>query len=131
MNTETQKKMCEFINLAGGLVGAAAKQASDQDEIRKKIAGQIPKVVEALVKNKRLDASLSKDAEALLADHSQTLDMLARTAAHRTDDELALGKPIEKKASVHGNQDNPWCGDRRGTGQRESDRLLAERFGIK
>jgi len=108
---------------------AATKQASDD-----KVRGMIPDVVEALVKNQRLPGHLREKAASLLADPAKALEILINTANHRNQAEAGqMGTPsggTQKKAHVRGSLNSPYVGGRV-TEERDSDRILFERLGLR
>lgn len=130
MTPETQKKTVQFIKLASQMLEALYKRAAEQDAREQKVAAQIPATVDALVQNGRLPEADREKAASVLKDPVSVLDVLARTAKHRTVEELThLGSVDNGRAKSAGHNGN-YLGSKI-PAERESDKAWFASLGIR
>lgn len=131
MNIETQKKILAYVKLSAALVDALGKQAAAREAEARKAAAAVPATVEALIKHKRIDADDRDEAVTVLRDHAMALEVLQKTAAHRSPDEIAhLGKADNQvKQAAEYDSTHPYVGAKTSR-MRESDRKWFERLGV-
>jgi len=128
-NGLNQQKVLDYIKRSGTLIAEAEKRAAAFAEKQASVQSKIEPAVEALIANGRIPEELRAKAAQSCADHAKTLEILASVAAHRSDAELAhLGAPV-KTASAK--QMNAAFVGADPDDERESDRVLFERFGIR
>ena len=138
MSVAIYEKMVEQIQLADVIAQRAEKLAAAKEATDKKVADLVPQVVDALVKNHRIpdDARTREKCASLLGDHVHALEILANTAKHRNAEEAShmgtsTGNGTQKKASApRGGLDSPFVGGKT-TDERDSDRILFERLGLR
>lgn len=130
------RDMVEYVQLSDAIATVVQKQASDKSAQDTKVNEMIPQVVEALIKNDRLPERLRKEASDLLRDPVKALGVLLNTANHKNASEVAsMGEQTGTKKSasakpVRGSMNSPYVGGRT-TEERDSDRVLFERLGLR
>jgi hypothetical protein len=127
MSPNTQAKVLNYIRLSADVLNALSKQAGSKSADDAKLALVIPGVVDALVKNKRIDETERVKAAEVLMDHGKALEVLKNTAAHRGTDDVRMGQPAGvKQAAAYSSTTNPHVG----SSHEESDRVWFDRLGI-
>lgn len=127
-----QEKVLAYIECTGAALEKAEKEASSRATLEEKVADLIPGVVEKLLANGRIKPHQKEAAADLLRDPVKALEILAKTAEHRNDEEIArLGSQVEttKKASFN-SLNTPYVGARTSEAK-ESDRVLFEKLGLR
>ena len=129
-----QEKVLDYIEVTGAALAKAEKQAQDKQSQEQQLTQLIPGVVDKLLANGRIEPHQKTAAADLLRDPIKALEILGRTAEHRNDDEIGrLGSQVEtKSASAHvpGGLNSPYVGYR-GSQEKDSDRILFERLGLR
>lgn len=133
MDINLAKQLVDYVQLSDAIATLVQKDKATKTAQQKKVAELIPNVVSALIKNKRLPEELSQKAASVLNDPVKALEVLINTANHRTGNEAqTFGTEVthQKKASVRGSVNSPYCGVRT-TEERDSDRVMLERLGLR
>lgn len=134
MSSTIQQKMLKYIQVTGTALEKAEKTAEAKAANEKKVAELIPGVIEDLVRNGRIEPNQKEAAAKLLSNHAETLKLLKKAAQQRNTEELSrLGSPTDgrmKAASHQLSQNSPYVGTRTTT-EKESDRILFERLGLR
>lgn len=129
-----QEKVLDFIEATGAIMEKSAALLAVKEAQDSQCAKLIPQVVEALLKNERIEPH-EKDAAALvLTDPVKVLEILKKTAGHRNDAERAnIGTPTDnrqtKQASYNSTTDS-YAGRRSRPGESESDKALKRGLGL-
>jgi hypothetical protein len=127
---DTWSNVLDYISCTGAILEKVEKEAAVREDELKKVAELIPVVVEALVKNDRIEPHQKQAATELLKNPLKTLEILAKTAAHRNAEEVArLGTPVPSKNTKYASTNSPYVGARTSE-ERESDRAFLSKLGI-
>jgi len=130
------ERAVDFVGVSAAITEQYADTLEKQAAMQKEADALIPDVVQALLANGRIDPGQEKEATAALKSHTRTLQILLKTAAHRTDAEgsdIAMGRPAPavKQAGARSSLTNPYVGARRADPfDTESNRALLRGLGI-
>lgn len=100
-NTDFLSKWLETVEKVGVYLERTQQMYQEKRAEEERIADEIPRVVDALIKNGRIRPDERDEAAVLLQDHLTTLKILERTASHRTNEEVSFGHA--KRAYVENN----------------------------
>jgi len=139
-----QQDLLDTFACYGAVLEKTAALVQAQTSQEEKVAKLIPLAVQALLDNERIEPTQKEAAVAALKDPARVLEILIKTAHHRSRTEQShLGHPVDPKtkqgsskngsASSNGKPNSlsdPWVGRR--TGQRkESDVAFLSRLGVE
>lgn len=133
MPKSLQEKVLDYIQVTGAALEKAEKQAETKQAAEQTVKEMIPGVIETLLRNGRIEPNEKTAAAELLKDPIMVMKLLSKTAEHRNAEEAAqLGTQTTKQASAHvmGSLNSPYVGVRT-SGEKESDRVLFERLGLR
>ena len=133
-NQTQEEKVLELIEVVGEIEKQASTLYSQKTDQEKKVAKLIPKAVQALLDNERIELHEKEAAEAVLRDPVKTMEILINTASHRNSAERTkLGQPVangnEKRASYNSLNDS-YVGRRTRPGEAESDKAYKRGLGL-
>ena len=104
------EKVLEQIRVSDTVLQKAAAAEKTQQEKQAEVAARIPDVVDALLRNERIQPSQQEKLAGMLHDPVKVLELMVKVADHRNADEVAkLGQGVvggEKTASVASNPSN-------------------------
>lgn len=131
-NLNILEKVVDYIQCSDAVATKLQKDAAEKQAQDEKVSALIPKAVEALVKNERIPEHLRDKAASILSDPVKALEVLINTAGHRNASEQAhVGTPSgTNKTASDRSKHSAYLGFR-GTAERESDRILFERLGLR
>jgi hypothetical protein len=129
-NLTIAQEVIEHIKVAGEIADRAQRMTSEKQAQDRAVAAKIPEAVDALVQKGFLPSEYAEQCKQALADPVRALDVLINTACYQPDSVNHLGAQVdegrnEKKASIKGNTNSPYCGGRY-TSKRESDRIFEQ-----
>lgn len=133
-------KTLKFIEVAGAVVKMASDEIQIHRDAQKRAAGLRPEVLASLIDNNLIDKGQKDAAEAMLASHAETLQLLKsacdKLAAARMEKKAAAvepGRPSDVKAGAaagggseqHASLTSPFVG-RRTSEKKASDEAICE-----
>jgi hypothetical protein len=124
-------KVLELIQISSTAMEKAESELSEKRAADVKVAALIPSVVEALIRNERIDPADREKAAEALKDPARVLEILIKCAdLNMTIRPRTLGTAVtEKKASTNTGRNDNYVGRRDGQ-PRESDRVFLQGLGI-
>ncbi len=98
-NPTNDQQLIDYITTTSAALEKAAEADQRQEQQNTAIAAAIPKVVQAMVANNRIEPGQAEKLARVLLDPVQALELLEKVAAHRNQDEIAdeqlrLGAPV-------------------------------------
>ena len=122
-------KVLELIQISSTAIEKAETELNEKRAADVKVAALIPAVIEALIRNERIDPADREKAAEALKDPARALEVLIKCAdVNMTIRPRTLGTAVEKKASAPGRNDN-YVG-RRTSEPKESDLAFLRGLGL-
>ena len=119
----------ELIQISSTAIEKAETELNEKRAADVKVAALIPAVIEALIRNERIDPADREKAAEALKDPARALEVLIKCAdVNMTIRPRTLGTAVEKKASAPGRTDN-YVG-RRTSEPKESDLAFLRGLGL-
>lgn len=126
------EKVLDYIEISGAVLEKSAALISKKEAQDTRCAKLIPLVVDALIKNERIEPHEKEAAAKVLQDPAKVLEILIKTAEHRNDNERAkLGQAdgLTKKAGYNSLND-AYVGRRSRPGESEADKAFKRGLGL-
>lgn len=122
-----QQKVIEQIAWSSAALDKAENALAEKQSMEQKYAELIPAVVDALVKNERIEEHEKSAAADMLQDPLKALEILEKVAEHRTSAETGqLGTPTGTvKSASYNSLTSPFAGVPTSS-EKESDRRYRE-----
>lgn len=102
------EKVLEQIRVSDTILQKAAAAEKQQEEKKAAVAARIPEVVDALLRNERIQPSQQEKLAGLLEDPAKVLELMIKVADHRNADEVAkLGQGVAGSEKTAGAASDP------------------------
>jgi hypothetical protein len=128
MSQTLQQKVIEQVAWSSAALDKAERVLREKSADEQQRSELIPSVVDALVRNGRIEEHEKEAASNLLADPTKTLEILEKVAEHRSAQEIGqLGTPTGTEKVAFDSLNSPFAGVPTSQ-EKESDRVFRERL---
>jgi hypothetical protein len=128
MSQTLQQKVIEQVAWSSAALDKAERALREKSANDQQRSELIPGVVDALVRNGRIEEHEKEAASNLLTDPTKTLEILEKVAEHRSAQEIGqLGTPTGTEKVAYDSLNSPFTGVPTSQ-EKESDRVFRERL---